>query len=73
MTEQDIQTLENEFPALSGKAFVKAREEVLRSGQSILESIDGFIYRVFPDGRKEMVKKIEPPAHTTAGKIYKIQ
>lgn len=63
MPEQDseIEKLENQFPQLSGEAFATARAKVLASGQSVLQAEGGCIYRVFPDGRKEIVKRIEPP------------
>lgn len=73
MSDQEIQLLESQFPAVSGQAFAAARERVLASGQSVLQSEDGFVVRVFPDGRKEVVKQIEPPTHVVAGTIYTIQ
>lgn len=65
--EEEIQKLENQFPPVSGSAFAAAREKVLASGQSVLQSEGGSIYRVFPDGRKELVKQIEPPTPVTPG------
>jgi len=38
MTDQDIQALENQFPPVSGSAFAAAREQVLKSGQRVLQS-----------------------------------
>ena len=73
MSDQDIQKLENQFPAVSGSAFAAAREQVLASGQSVLQSQDGVIYEVFPDGRRVEVKKIEPPTQFVSGSIFKIQ
>ena len=73
MSEQDIQQLESEFPAVSGSAFAAAREHVLESGQSVLQSQDGVIYQVFPDGRKEAVKKIEPPTQVVSGSVFTIR
>ena len=67
MSDQDIQQLESQFPLVSGSAFAAARDQVLASGQSVLQSEGGFIYRVFPDGRKELVKKIEPPTLVRRG------
>jgi len=67
MSDHDIQQLESQFPAVSGSAFAAARDQVLASGQSVLQSEGGFIYRVFPDGRKELVKKIEPPTLVRRG------
>jgi hypothetical protein len=65
--ENEIQRLENQFPAVSGQAFAAAREKVLASGQSVLQAENGFIFRVFPDGRKEIVKQIDPPTPATPG------
>jgi hypothetical protein len=72
MAEQDIQQLESEFPSLSGQAFADARQRVLASGQSVLQSEGGFVVRVYPDGHKERVKPIEPPTPVTVGAIYNI-
>ncbi len=66
--QNNIERLENQFPAASGSAFASAREQVLASGQSVLQSEQGYIYEVFPDGRRVMVKKIEPPTTDTLGR-----
>jgi hypothetical protein len=66
-SEREIQALEDEFPPLSGSAFAAAREHVLASGQSVLQSENGHIYRVFPDGRRERVKPVEPPTAVKPG------
>jgi hypothetical protein len=71
--ESEIQKLENQFPPVSGEAFAAAREKVLASGQSVLQSEGGFIYRVHPDGRKELVKQIEPPTPAVAGSKFIIR
>jgi hypothetical protein len=73
MSEQDIDNLENQFPALSGSAFAAARERVLQSGQSVLQSEDGFIYEVFPNGKRVVVKRIEPPIKVESGKTFTIR
>ena len=52
MSDQDIQELENQFPAVSGAAFAAARQQALDAGLSVMESRDGVIYEVFPDGRR---------------------
>ncbi len=70
MSDQEIQALESQFPAVSGQAFVDARTHVLASGQSVLQSEGGFVFRVFPDGNKELVKQIEPPTRMKACTIY---
>jgi len=73
MSDQDIQILESQFPAVSGSAFAAARERVLASGQSVLQSEDGVIYEVFPDGRRVEIKKIEPPTQFVSGSIFNIR
>lgn len=70
MSHQEIQTLENQFPSLSTEAFAAARRRVLESGQSVLQSEEGFVCRVFPDGTKKKLKKIEPPMQVDREKIY---
>lgn len=66
--ENNIETLESQFPAISGSAFVAARAVVLASGQSVLQSEGGVIYEVFPDGRRVPVKQIEPPMADVYGR-----
>lgn len=73
MSDHDIQVLEGLFPAVSGQAFAAARERVLASGQSVLQAEGAFVYRVFPDGHKEVVKQIEPPTRVKPGTIYMIK
>jgi len=73
MSDQDIQQLESQFPALSGQAFAAARRSVLASGQSVLQTEGAFLVRVFPDGRKEVVKQIEPSTPVKRGAIFTIQ
>jgi len=72
MSDQEIENLEAQFPAASGSAFAAARDRVLESGQSVLQSQDGFIYEVFPDGRRVIFKKIEPPALVVSGVTFTI-
>jgi len=73
MSDQDIQKLESQFPAISGSAFAKAREKVLKSGQSVLQSENGCIYEVFPDGQRRFVKEIEPPTEAIVGTKFTIE
>mgnify|MGYP001586514579 CR=1 FL=1 len=70
--ENEIERLESLFPPVSGSAFADARKQVLASGQSVLQSEGGSIYRVFPDGRKELVKQIEPPTPVIPGSKHTI-
>ena len=71
--ENNIEILESQFPTMSGSAFAAAREQVLASGQSVLQSEQGYIYEVFPDGRRVPVKKIAPPITVVSGSKITIQ
>ena len=71
--ENNIEKLESEFLAASGSAFAAARETILASGQSVLQSEQGYIYEVFPDGRRVVVKKIEPPTPEVYGRKITIR
>jgi hypothetical protein len=73
MSDDDIQQMESRFPAVSSSAFAAARERVLASGQSVLESENGVIYEVFPDGRRVEVKKVEPPTQYASGSVFTIR
>ncbi len=71
--EKHILKLESEFPALSGSAFAAARDRVLASGQSVLQSENGDIYEVFPDGRRRWIKKIEKRTKVVRGSKLSIR
>jgi hypothetical protein len=65
--EDRIALLESQFPATSGSAFAAARAMVLAAGQSVLQAEEGYIYEVFPDGHRVVVKQIEPPTLVIPG------
>ncbi|HEY3898561.1 MAG TPA: hypothetical protein VGM54_08115 [Chthoniobacter sp.] len=65
--EKLITELESKFPALSGVAFTTARNETLAAGESVLQSENGVIYEVFPDGTRIERKRIEPPVPIATG------
>jgi len=61
------------FRAVSGSAFAAASELVLKSGQSVLQSQNGFIYEVFPDGRsRNREKKLNHPPLVVSGSTFTI-
>jgi hypothetical protein len=69
MADQDIQQLESQFPTLSGQVFADARQRVLASGQSVLQSEDGCVVRVYPDGRKVYADTLKLPWVGEDGKV----
>ena len=75
MTDQErhLQELERQFPQASSAAFASARAQVLASGQSVLQSEGGFVVRVFPNGRKQRIKQLEPPTPAIPGTTFIIR
>ena len=73
MSDQDIQRLESQFPAVSGSAFAAAREQTLASGQSVLQSEQGKVCEVFPDGTRKLVKANSPPTPVVIGTRFAIR
>ncbi|MBS0633220.1 MAG: hypothetical protein JSS11_15020 [Verrucomicrobia bacterium] len=72
MSEESIRLLEAQVPTLSGVAFAEARQLVLESGQSVLQSENGVIYKIFPDGAKVRIKEVEPQS-VVSGSRFPIQ
>lgn len=68
-----LRDLERRFLKTSGSAFAEARKQTLVSGQSVLQSEDGVIIEVFPNGSRREVKKIEKPTHVRRGLKLAIQ
>ena len=73
MSDDNIQLLETQFPAVSSQVFAAASQRALMSGQSVLHTEGEFIVRIFPDGRKERVKKIEPAVSVVRGSVHIIR
>lgn len=65
--EEAIQYLEAHIPELAESAVTQAYWQALASGSSVLESENGVIYEVFPDGTRKPVKTIEPPTPVPVG------
>ena len=73
MPEQEIQAKEMQFPEISGAAFAAARREALASNLSVLQSENGIIFEVFPDGRRVEKKRIDPPSQYVPGQVFIIR
>ena len=73
MSGKQLKDLEDHFPTLSGKAFDEARQQVLKSGQSILIARDGIIFERFPDGKEVERKRVTPPRKVVKGSILRIK
>jgi hypothetical protein len=69
MNEQDRQDekLESTVAEQSGSVFAAARERALATGESVVASVRGVIYEVFPDGRRREMKRVAPPTRVVPG------
>ena len=65
--EEAIQYLEAHIPELAESAVTQAYWQALADGSSVLESENGVIYEVFPDGTRNILKTIEPPTPVSIG------
>ncbi len=68
----DIDSLEAAFPIASGVAFSQARSEALKAGLSVMQSENGSIYQIFPDGTRKLLKQIPPATKLPAGTKFKL-
>ena len=66
-TEQSMKFLEEHIPELAESAVTQAYWQTLASGSSVLESDNGVIYEVFPDGTRKVVKTTTPPTAVVLG------
>jgi hypothetical protein len=71
--EKTLDYLEKHIPDLAGAAITQAYWHTLAAGLSVLESENGVIYEVFPDGTRNVVKNIEPPTKVPVGRVYTIR
>ena len=67
ITEQSMQFLEEHIPELAESAVTQAYWQALASGSSVLESDNGLIYEIFPDGTRKFVKATTPPTTVALG------
>jgi hypothetical protein len=72
VSDDALNQLEAAVPALSGQAFDTARRQALASGLSVLETENGVLFEVFPDGRKVRIKAVPPPQTIVSGQRFAI-
>lgn len=68
-SDNELNYLEEHIPELAQNATQNAFYNALSGGNSVLESIDGKIYRVFADGTKEFVKESNKSVKVTSRKL----
>ncbi len=71
--ETEIEELEAKFPSLSGNAFSVAFFKAQHSGQTVLVSERGALYRVQPNGTRTFMKTIEPPTKVELDKKIRLR
>lgn len=64
---------EQQIPELSVSAVTVAYWNTLVAGQSVLESEDGTILEIFPDGTRREVKRIPPGVKVVAGSKLRLR
>jgi hypothetical protein len=67
LSEQSMTFLEEHIPELAQSAVTQAYWQALASGNSVLQSENGTIYELFPDGTQKIVKAITPPTAVRVG------
>jgi hypothetical protein len=67
LSEQSMTFLEEHIPELAQSAVTQAYWQALASGNSVLQSENGTIYELFPDGTRKIVKAITPPTAVRVG------
>lgn len=67
ISEESMRFLEEHIPELAQSAVTQAYWQTLASGNSVLQSENGVIYEVFPDGTRTIVKEIAAPTPVTVG------
>lgn len=66
-SEKSMRFLEEHIPELAQSAVTQAYWQTLASGSSVLQSENGAIYEVFPDGTRQLIKTTKPPTVVTVG------
>ena len=59
--EKTMRFLEEHIPELAQSAVTQAYWQALASGSSVLQSENGAIFEVFPDGTRKLIKTTTPP------------
>ena len=73
LTEKAIDYLEEHIPELAEVAFKQAYWAALASGSSVLVSENGSLVEVFPDGKRQVKKKLHSWIPVIRGQKLEIQ
>lgn len=67
LEKERIEQLEEEFLTKSSSAFAAAYKRARASGQTVVISQEGSLYKILPDGRKKLLKRLEKPTPVKLG------
>ena len=67
LNERAISFLEEHIPELVDLAIKQAYWNALASGNSVLESENGFLVEVYPDGTRKVIKQLPPSTPVPKG------
>lgn len=67
MNEESIRFLEEYIPELAELALKQAYWKALASGSSVLQSENGFLVEVHPDGTRKIIKELPPSTPVKPG------
>lgn len=71
--EKTMRFLEEHIPELADLAIKQAYWHALASGNSVLESENGSIVEVRPDGTRKVIKQLPPPTLIKQGQRLEIR
>lgn len=72
-SEKAMRFLEEHIPELAQSAVTQAYWQALASGSSVLQSENGAIYEVFPDGTRKLIKTTARPSIVTVGETRELR
>jgi hypothetical protein len=64
---------DKEFLRLSGRAITAARKKMQAAGLSMIQTENGYIVEVFPNGKRRRIKKAPPTIPVKRGLKIKFQ
>jgi len=65
LTNKEEDVINKKIKKLSLKAFEKARKEALKQGLSVVVKRGGGLYKIYPNGKIEFIKRVAPDVEIT--------
>ncbi|MEO6677811.1 MAG: hypothetical protein ABIO21_10580 [Pseudomonas sp.] len=73
MQEKTLSYLESHIPEMAASAVTQAYWQALASGNTVLESLDGALYEISPDGTRKKLKNIAAPTTVVLGEKRRLR